>query len=422
MADSTRRHRILILGGGFGGLYAALALYWRGVAARADITLVNASERFLFTPLLYELLTEEIEDWHIAPRIRDVVPRSVRCVSGDVVEIDAARKRVAVRTPTPQILECDSLILALGSESPRTPLEFPAGRRFFFRTLDDAQALVRRVHDVMARAREASAAERARLLSFAVIGAGPSGVEVGGKLADALRRNAPKYGLDPRDARITLLDRNEKILRGYGAALSPLAERALAERTVRVRLGAGVASHTPDGVLLENGERVAGRTLIWTAGGAPPQTLESVAVAKFGGRIIVGPTLETPDQAGVYALGDNAFLSDAVPMTAQVAVRQAQVVAANIDARLAGRPLREYEYVALGEMLTLGRAAAAANIFGLRFDGCPAHVFRRLFYLSSMPSLEHAVRVGANWTGRAIDDFLRSITPSAPSSRKGSEI
>ncbi|OYT70649.1 MAG: FAD-dependent oxidoreductase [Chloracidobacterium sp. CP2_5A] len=407
------KHRVLILGGGFGGLYLARALDALGVTRSAGVTLVNRAPAFLFLPLLYEILTDEVAAWQIAPSFAEVLPGSCRFVCGEVAggEFHAGRRAVLVRQADGDlVLEADTVVLALGSVSDDFGLPGVRSHARPFRSLADARALKASLIDAAQRA----AAAPGETVSFAIVGAGPSGVELAAVMADRLHAELRRAGLPPARAQLHLIDRLPEILPQYASALRHLARRELARRGVELHLGVGVAGCSAAGVELENGARVAADAIVWTAGSRPAPVLADFPfVRDRRGRIPVGRTLEVPGFPGVYALGDIAA-SVAAPATAQVAVRQALIVARNIAAALRGEPSREYHYEPLGEMMTLGRGAAAANILGLAFDGIAGYVTRRLVYLLAMPDPWHATKVGLSWLGQSLEEAWQAWSPLSP--------
>ncbi|MGQ9896883.1 MAG: NAD(P)/FAD-dependent oxidoreductase [Acidobacteriota bacterium] len=408
------KSRILILGGGFGGLYTARALSALGIARTAEVTLVSRTPTFLFLPLLYEILTDEVADWQIAPPFEEVLPRDCRFIRGEVLGGEAEPRRYGVHVrceDREQTLEADTLVLAFGSVTDDFGLPGIRVHGLPFRSLADAHTLKRLL--VEAAQRAAALQEN---ISLAIIGAGPSGVELAAVVADKLRSELRQAGLPPTRARLHLVDRLPEILPQYASALRHLAYRELMRRQVGLHLGVGVASCSPAGVELENGTHIAAQMIVWAAGSRPaPVLAEFPFVRDRRGRIPVSRTLEVPGFPGVYALGDIAA-SVAAPATAQVAVRQALVVAHNIAASQRGRTLREYHYEPLGEMMTLGRGQAAANILGLVFDGVAGYLTRRLVYMLAMPDPWHATRVGLSWLGQSFEEAWQSWAAPAPMS------
>ncbi len=410
MAQMGKKPRIVVLGAGFGGLYTVYDLVSAGAHHWADITLVDEKDHFLFTPLLYEVLTREIDDWHIAPKLASIFPPGwVDVVQGRVTAVDPAARRLTLVSDSDTVvvkrtLEYDSLVVALGSRNETFGIPGVAEWTIPFRSLADAHRLKARVQEVL---NETERSSDPTTLEFAVIGAGPSGVEITAKLADLMIRERSRRRAGPSVARIHLIELAEEILPGTGSSLVDLARAALAERGVIMHLKQRVVSCNAEGVTLEGGAVIPAKTLIWTAGTGISSIGKSFSrETDRRGRLMVDPTLEVTGLPGVFALGDNAAFPDKLPATAQVAIRQARTAAANVRAYLGGRALTEFEFQPVGEMLTLGIDTAAANILGVRFNGLAGSIFRRAFYLSTFPSWEHQVRVGISWTGRMIESLV----------------
>jgi NADH dehydrogenase len=389
----NRKPRIVILGGGFGGLYTALALYWRGACLSADITLVDRESHFLFTPLLYELLTGEVDQWQIAPEFREILPTTIDFVQGEVESVDTVAREV--RFSNSGSISFDGLVLSLGSNNAYLGIEGAADNSIPFRTISDACELDCRLKKL----------SNGTDGPVSILGAGPSGVELAAKISDFLLETGR------RSRRLRLIDRSRDILPGYAGELREHAWTRLKNLGVEFRLGAAVQKITADSIELADGTQLPSTLNIWTAGSSPSTVLQTVGcLLDRRGRIPVGPSLEVPGHPGMFALGDDANAGDEIPATAQVAVRQAQVAANNLQAWLAGRPYREYHHAALGEMLSLGRGVAAANLFGVKFDGSTGNFVRKFIYLLSLPSPAHALRVGVSWAGNAVNEFSRLLT------------
>lgn len=390
---STRKLRIAILGGGFGGLYTALALYWRGACLSADITLIDRESRFLFTPLLYELLTGEVAEWQIAPEFRELLPTPIHFLraNADSVDTEAGEIRFSGGKPFP----FDILVVALGSGDAHFGIPGAKEHSIPFRSISDARELERRLKSLSSTAPG----------PVTVIGAGPSGVELAAKISDFLGEPGKS-----RKNKVRLMDRSPDILPGYAGELRTQALARLRDQNVELKLGAAITAITPEEIETETGVKYPSALNVWAAGSAPSPVLPTLGcLLDRRGRIPVGQTLQVPGQSGIFVLGDSANAGDGVPATAQVAVRQAEVVAANVIARMAGRQFSEYRHVPLGEMLSLGRGVAAANLFGVKFAGSTGNFLRKLVYLFTLPSPAHAFRVGVNWTENALDELTRSI-------------
>jgi demethylphylloquinone reductase len=390
---------IVILGGGFGGLHTALRLSQFPWAAdvRPNIVLVDQNSQFLFSPLLYELVTEELDTWEIAPAFTDLLANtSIQFKQDTVRAIDITQQQVALHSG--DILHYDRLVLALGGETPLDIVPGAAEYAFPFRTLADAQRLKDKL-----RLLEASQKD---ILRVAVIGGGPSGVELTCKLADRLGDRG----------RIRLIDRNDTLLKQSTKFNQTAAQKALDQRGVWVDLDTTIEQiNEADLVMVYKDQKdsIPVDLVLWTVGNAIAQPIQDLPVPHAAdGRICVETTLQVSEHPTLFALGDLANGIDAngqvVPITAQTALQQADNVAWNVWASLSGRSLLPFRYVALGEMLTLGTDAAALDGLGLTLDGPFAYLARRLVYLYRMPTLEHQMKVGFNWVMKPFLEALQS--------------
>ncbi len=388
MEGGSGGRRIVILGGGFGGLYAALHLAGREVGgAPLDVAIVDRVERFTFKPLLYDLLTGELAEEDVAPSFADLLSGSpVRFVRAEVSSIDLAARRVVLSAGEPgaeAALAFDALVVALGAEPYDFGVPGVVEHALPATTVEDFRRIRARV--------EALAGEGAGAPpTVAVCGAGPSGVEIACKLAEPGASGRGRARLD-----VVLVEARAEILPGFSPVLRDTAARALERKGVRLRLGAAVRAVDARGLVLAGkggpDERLPAALSLWTGGQRPPRPvreLEGVARDRSG-RLVVPATLELASHPGVFAIGDDARCAlegeDPPPATAQVAVQQASVCARNVIARLEGRPLASYRYLPLVEALTLGRATDALELLGLRLEGYPAFALRRLFYLFRQP-------------------------------------
>lgn len=394
---TQQQPRICILGGGFGGLYTALRLsqFPFSKAEKPEIVLVDQNDRFLFTPLLYELLTEELQTWEIAPPFAELLKNTgVRFCQGAVANIDLDQKRVQLQDG-PEIAY-DRLVLALGGE---TPLEFVPGAveyAFPFRTVTDAYRLEERL-----RVLEASQTEKIRV---AVVGAGYSGVELACKLADRLGERG----------RLRLIEQGEMILRTSPEFNREAAQQALLARQVWLDLETTVEEVQPDSISLRYKGQVDTLpvdVVLWTVGTRVAPAVGRLALKQnHRGQVMVSPTLQVIEAPEIFALGDVAECQDAegqkVPATAQAALQQADYVAWNVWASLTGRPLLPFRYYGLGEMMTLGVENATLAGLGVKLEGQFAHLARRLLYLYRMPTLDHQIKVAFNWMTKPFQEIL----------------
>ncbi|MDB9540839.1 NAD(P)/FAD-dependent oxidoreductase [Anabaenopsis tanganyikae CS-531] len=389
--------KICILGGGFGGLYTALRLSqlpWEK-GEKPEIVLVDQGDRFIFLPLLYELLTGEMQTWEIAPPFEELLQGTgVRFYQGVVSGIDTEQKRVQLQDG-PEI-PYDRLVLALGGETPLDMVPGAASYAYPFRNLTDAYRLEERL-----RVLEESDADKIRV---AIVGAGYSGVELACKLADRLGKRG----------RLRLIEIGDQILRTSPEFNRQAATKALEAKQVFLDLETKVESIGEDTISLEyktQVDTIPVDLVIWTVGTRVATVVRTLNLKQNQRcQITTTPTLQVLEHPEIFALGDLADCRDAegqqVPATAQVAFQQADYTAWNIWASLTNRPLLSFRYQQLGEMMALGKDNATLTGLGVKLDGPLAYVARRLAYLYRMPSLDHQLKVGFNWLVRPIIDTL----------------
>ncbi|MBE9005165.1 NAD(P)/FAD-dependent oxidoreductase [Fortiea sp. LEGE XX443] len=394
---TKQTNRIVILGGGFGGLYTALRLSqlpWES-QQKPEIVLVDQSDRFLFSPLLYELLTGELQTWEIAPPFAELLQGTgVRFYQAVVSGIDTDQQRVQLQNG-PEIAY-DRLVLALGGE---TPLDMVPGATSYahpFRTIADAYYLEERL-----RILEESDSDKIRV---AIVGAGYSGVELACKLADRLGDKG----------RLRLIEISDQILRTSPEFNRESAKKALDARGVFLDLETKVESIGADTISLEYKNQIDTipvDLVIWTVGTRVVPVVRNLPFKQNQRhQISTTPTLQVLDHPEIFALGDLADCRDAedqqIPATAQAAFQQADYTAWNIWASLTQRPLLPFRYQKLGEMMALGTDNATLTGLGIKLDGSLGYVARRLAYLYRMPTLEHQLKVGFNWLVRPIIETL----------------
>jgi demethylphylloquinone reductase len=396
---TEQRARICILGGGFGGLYTALRLSqfpWEP-SQKPEMVLVDQSDRFVFSPFLYELLTGELQTWEIAPPYEELlVNTGVRFCQGVVSGIDIDQRRVHLQDG-PEI-SYDRLVLALGGETPMDIVPGATSYAYSFRTIADVYRLEERL-----RVLEESNVDKIRV---AIVGAGYSGVELACKLADRLGERG----------RFRLIEISDQILRTSPEFNTEAASKALEARGVFIDLETKVESITQDSISLEYKNQVDTipvDLVIWTVGTRVAPVVRNLPVKQNQrGQISTAPTLQVHDHPEIFAMGDLAECLDAegkqVPTTAQAAFQQADYAAWNIWATLSSdhRPLLPFRYQHLGEMMALGIDNATLTGLGVKLDGSLAYIARRLAYLYRLPTLDHKLKVGFNWLARPIIEAL----------------
>jgi NADH dehydrogenase len=404
-----RKKRIVILGGGFGGVYAAIHLEnFLARKSAVEICLVSRDNFFLFTPMLHEIAASDLEITNIVNPLRKLLHK-VEVLVGDVNQIDLPNKRVLIsrgyRSNLQQI-GYDHLVVALGSVT--NFYEFPGVPELALamKSLPDA---IRLRAQILCHLEEANSEcdpfSRQSLLTFVVAGGGFAGVETVAALNDFVREALPFYpSLREEMLRVVLVHSGTVILPELGESLGRYTQKVLTQRGVEIRLKARVEGVTEERICLSDGVSIPTRNLVWTAGTAPSPIIASLPCAKEQGRLLVDQFLRVPDWPDVWAVGDCAFVPDirnpgkSHPPTAQHAIREGQVVAQNIAAVLVGRPLKSFSFRTIGLLASIGRRMGVASIFGFNFSGFFAWWLWRTVYLSKLPGLDKKIRVAFDWT------------------------
>jgi NADH dehydrogenase FAD-containing subunit len=400
----TTARPTVILGGGFVGLFTALHL--SQPADHAPIILIEPRDRFSFKPLLYELLSGELHSNQVHPRYRDLLgDRHITVVPAAVQSIDLEQQRVT--TTTGQTFDYGHLVLALGSKTAYFNTPGADQYALTFASGEDAIALRKQLRQRLHLAVQAQTkAERLELLTVAIVGAGPAGIELAGTLADLLPLWYDELGGDVNELRIVLVNRSADILTGdINHHLQCTVKRALKRRGVPVEFlfEAAVSAITPNGVTYKKQEQLhdlmAG-TIVWTAGTAPNSLVMDLPVARDRrGKLLVTPTLQLPDFADVFAAGDCATHSEQPqPPTAQVAYQQGRAIAHNIKRIAAGQPPVPASIHLRGTLMKLGLNEGVANLFDkVQIKGQAGHLIREGTYLELLPTPAHNLKVTAEW-------------------------
>jgi NADH dehydrogenase len=409
--------RVVILGGGFGGVAAAQAL--EKLVPKLDrpveVTLVSQSNYLLFVPMLPSAAAASVELTHILSPLREILRRTKIRIE-TVQSIDLAAKTVTTTqasTHGEQVLPWDHLVIALGSVVNLARMPGVAQHGLPIKTIGDALQIRNRALEMLESAENASSVEdRRRMLTFVVAGGGYSGVEIAAEINDYVREAARESYpvIQPGDVRVILLHSGQRILPEISESLARFAHRKLTAHGVEVRLGARLASATADHVTLESGERIATHTLIVAIGASPNPVIQQLGVPLENGRILVDETMRLPDGSSsltngssVWALGDCAAVphpktGKPSPPTAQFALRQGTAVGKNIAAVIAGQQPKRFTFTGLGEMVSLGHGAAVAELFGrIKLAGPLAWIMWRTFYLMRLPSFSRKLRVWLDW-------------------------
>ncbi len=413
-ADSLQRHRVVIVGGGFGGLYCAKALR----RAPVDVTLIDRRNFHLFQPLLYQVATGGLSPANIAYPLRAALKRHrhTRVLLAEVVDFDLVARRVILRDGH---ADYDTLVVAAGAANHYFGNEHWAGAAPGLKTIEDATHMRSRILSAFEIAeREPDSVRQRAWLTFVVIGGGPTGVELAGALAeiarDTLRHEFRR--IDPGAARILLVEGQARILTSYPPHLSEQAAKSLRRLGVCVRLGAIVHDMGSDHVLLRAGEtieRIDARTVLWAAGVRAAPLAEALAKAAGAtqdrsGRLITEPDCTLARHPDVFVIGDMARCEAAdgqpLPGVAPVAMQQGAFVARVIRSRLDrdGRPpgagtAERFRYRNRGSMATIGRAAAVADLGWIRFSGYAAWLAWLLLHVAFLIEYQNRALVLLQW-------------------------
>ena len=399
--------RILILGGGFGGVYAAMALGRRlGRDPGVEITLVNRENYLVFQPLLPEVIAGSIGILHPIIPIRRLCPR-VRLYTREVEEIDL-HSRTVITSPgvhhQATTLHYDHLVVALGNTTRFGEVPGLQEHAFPFKYLGDALGLRNHVlHALEEAAVEPDPDVRQSLLTFVVAGGGFSGVEVAAELNDFVRRAATNYpDIRSDEIRVVLAQGGARILPELSDSLASFAHKILLRRKVDVRLGTRIAGATAEFAILNTGEKIRTRTLVSTVPMGAHPLLAALPWGMEKGRVVVDEFLQVAGHPGVWAVGDCAWSLNAAtgqphPPTAQHALRQGQCVAANIVATLSGSPRAPFAFSALGQMGALGAHSAVGDVMGVKVSGLLAWFMWRGIYLMKIPGMDRKLRVAMDW-------------------------
>lgn len=426
IAMSTARQSVVILGSGFGGLYAALE-FERALARDSDldVTLVNRENFFLFTPMLHEVAAGDLDITHIVNPVRKLL-RRVRFFYGSVDAIDFPGRRVMVSHGTEHHhheLPFDHLVIALGATTNFFNLPGVAERAFTMKSLGDAIALRNHLIEQLEEADfECSIGVRDPLLTILVAGGGFAGVETIASVNDFLREAVKFYpNLSADLIRVVLVHPGPVILPELGESLGAYAQKKIGERDVEILVNTRVIGVSEQGVALSDGTTIRTNTVVWTAGTSPNPLLAELPCHNERGRLLTNEFLEVAGSPGVWALGDCAVIPDpetgkSFPPTAQHALREGKVVAQNILATIRGGAKKPFKFSTIGQLAAIGRRTGVARILGRNFSGFIAWWLWRTIYLSKLPRFEKKLRVALDWTLDLLfsKDLVQFLTVRAP--------
>ncbi|ASW55243.1 NAD(P)/FAD-dependent oxidoreductase [Plantactinospora sp. KBS50] len=406
-AQPHRRHHVVVIGAGFGGLFATKALR----TAPVDITLINGTAQHLFQPLLYQVATGILSEGEIAPPIREILRRqdNVEVLLGTVTKVDVQRRVVTATAPgTSYTVEYDSLIVAAGASQSYFGNDQFAEYAPGMKSIDDALELRGRIFGAFELAELESDPELIdRWLTFVVVGAGPTGVEMAGQIAELAHRTLPRQyrRIDTRRARVILLDALDAVLPSFGDHLSTRALRQLHQIGVEVELGNRVVSVDDTGIEVETPrghQRIESMTKIWAAGVAAPPLARQLAAATGArtdraGRLMVNPDCTVPGHPEIFAVGDMMAL-DRLPGVAQVAIQSGRHAADQIERRLRGRETGQpFRYFDKGSMATISRFSAVASVGRLRFSGLVGWLMWLVVHLFYLVGFKNRLTTVLHW-------------------------
>lgn len=406
----------IILGGGFVGLFTALHLSQQNYPH--PIILIEQRDRFSFKPLLYELISGELHSEQVYPRYKELLSGSGVIFAQETVKsINLHHQSITVASGAHYSYR--NLVLALGDKT--IYFNTPGAGKYTFALTNGAEAIALRKH-LRNRLHQAIQAktieERQHLLTVAIVGAGPAGIELACTLADILPIWYDELGGDGNEIRVVLVNRNREILKGdINSQLRCTVQRALKHRYVELLVDAAVTEIQPEGVQYQQRDQthtLQAGTIVWAAGTSPNPLLMELPVAAEHrdrrGRLVVKPTLQLPEFPDVFAAGDCATISDnPQPPTAQVAYQQGRAIAQNLKLLTAGKPLLPVEVHLRGTLMKLGLNDGAANIFNkVQIKGQLGHLLRQATYLELLPAPAHTAKIATEWL---TDELLQRHRP-----------
>src|ERR1700677_822717 len=403
------KKRILILGGGFGGVYTAVfleKLMTKAERETTEIAIVSRDNYMVFQPLLPEVISGSVQLNHVISPIRRLVPTG-RLYTREVETIDIANRTVQLRPgakPVPLVIHYDHLVIAMGTRLDYDKIPGMREHAFPFRYLGDALSLRNQLGLALEEAELQNDPElRRALLTFVVAGGGFSGVECIAEMNDFLREAVYSYhNISEEDLRLILLQYDDRILPELTEGLSTFAQELLVKRGVEIHLGRRLKAVSADTATVEDKmtgkiETIRTRTTVTTVPAGAHPILNTLPFLNYRGRIIVDEGLEVPEAPGIWALGDCALVKQVdgkfSPPTAQHALRQARTCAQNILASMRGTRKQVFTFTGLGKMGSLGRRSAVAEIFGIRLKGLLAWLLWRGVYVTKFPGLDGPLRL-----------------------------
>ncbi len=398
--------KVVILGAGTAGLSTALTLAeLASVESGVEVTLLDQHNYHLFLPLLYQVVTGGVEPGHICFPIRSLLrEKHIRFRESHVTDIDLKRRILVTDDGN---LGWDYLVIAPGSVTHFFGLADVQRNAFQLKSLRDAIAIHNHiVGNYEIAVQEENAQRRQELLTFVIVGGGATGVELAASIQDfvskVLSRDYPR--IRPDEAQVILVEAQGSVLPKMTQSMAAKASNRLKAMGAQVLCNTRIVNAWPEAVQTADGQTIPTRTLIWVAGVKPVSIVEAQNLDKArDGRIMVGPNLELPGLPGVYIAGDCAYIAteeqpEGYPPTGQIAMRQGLACAQNIIRTIGGKPQKPFQYRYKGELISMGRNKAVAEIGGHAFDGLPAWLLWRIYYLGKLMGFKNKLSVALDWS------------------------
>ena len=412
-----RPPRVVLLGGGYGGVYTGLGLGKAARRGQIELTLISRDNFFLYQPMLAEVVSGSIEPPHILNPIRRLCPLA-NFYKAEIEAIDVEGRNVVIRYPGHvqySNIPYDHLVIAVGGSTDLSALPGVAEHAFPFRNMGDALFLRNHLIGVLEAAEvEDNPDEKREILTFVVAGGGYTGVEVAAEINDFVREATNSYRrVTPEEVKVILLQSGGRILPELTEGLARYSQRLLERRGIEVRLNTRIKGASAQSARLGEGVTIPTRTLVAAIGASPNRILDTTPFPRDSrGRIVVDETLSVPDYPGVWALADCAAIPDlraggTCPPTAQYALKEAKHMARNILASIRGEAPRPFSHRNLGVFVPLGRFSAAAEVLRFKLSGFPAWWLFRTYNLLQLPRVDRKLRVMIDWTLELI--FRRGI-------------
>jgi NADH dehydrogenase len=402
MTSEQSRPHIVIVGAGFGGIYTARYLAKLAKSGVVEVTLIDRHNYFLFTPLLHEVASAGLNATTVVESIREVLRGTrVEFLQTEVKQIDTAKKVVGTAAGE---IKYDYLVVSTGAES--NYYGTPGADKYTLSLKNLADALMIR-HQLITACEQAAlatdSAERSKLLTVVIVGAGPTGVELAAEVVELMRETLAMYYCRPEEIKVKLVSTSAEVIPQFPPKLRQIAGEVLKKKGVEIMASAKVVAVEPRLVKLESGATISAATIIWVAGVKPAGLALAGSTADSAGRLQVDESLQVRGLEQVFALGDVAGALDpttqkGLPMLAQVAVQQAVTVARNIVALIQGGQLEKFTYQQKGILISLGQWYAAGELHGVTIKGRLAWWLWRTIYLANFLSWRKRFRIAAEWT------------------------